>query len=113
MILFALRMTPYLIGCSHIQINPLHAYSTPQIIANAERIISLVRHIAPAYDSRRVCIKIPCTWEGLQACRVLQIKGIKTLATTLFTIEQAALAGQVGCTYSAPYVNELRAQFDW
>ncbi|KAL8736145.1 MAG: hypothetical protein Q9181_002510 [Wetmoreana brouardii] len=35
---------------------------------------------------------------------------IKTLATTLFTFEQGALAGQVGCQYIAPYVHELKVQ---
>lgn len=59
-----------------------------------------------------MCIKIPSTWEGLQACRILQSTGTTTLATTLFVIEQAALAGEVGCHYIAPYVNELRVHFD-
>ena len=59
-----------------------------------------------------MCIKIPSTWEGLKACRILQSSGTATLATTLFTIEQAALAGEVGCHYIAPYVNELRVHFD-
>ncbi|THV46031.1 hypothetical protein BGAL_0425g00080 [Botrytis galanthina] len=39
-------------------------------------------------------------------------EGIRTLATTLFSIEQAALAGEVQCTYVAPYVNELKVHFD-
>ena len=64
----------------------------------------------PADLSERICIKIPSTWEGLQACRILEKEGIFALATTLFTIEQAALAGEVGCRYVAPYVHELRAQ---
>jgi transaldolase len=64
------------------------------------------------FDVSRLCIKIPSTWEGLQACRTLEAEGISTLATTLFTIEQAALAGEVGCHYIAPYVNELRVHFD-
>ncbi|TGO86921.1 hypothetical protein BPOR_0266g00040 [Botrytis porri] len=55
---------------------------------------------------------IPSTWEGLQACKVLEREGIRTLATTLFSIEQAALAGEVQCTYVAPYVNELKVHFD-
>jgi transaldolase len=61
----------------------------------------------------KLCIKIPSSWEGLQACRALQQDhGIKTLATTLFTIEQAALAAEVGCHYIAPYVNELKVHFE-
>lgn len=59
-----------------------------------------------------MCIKIPSTWEGLQACRKLEAIGVTTLATTLFTLEQVAVAGEVKCHYIAPYVNELRVHFD-
>ena len=59
-----------------------------------------------------MCIKIPSTWEGLQACRVLEASGTKTLATTLFTLEQAALAAEAGCLYIAPYVNEIKVFVD-
>lgn len=60
----------------------------------------------------RLCVKVVATWEGLQACRELTTLGIHTLATTLFTMEQAILAGEVGCTYIAPFVHELKAFFD-
>lgn len=73
--------------------------------------MAIFKHLAPTYDSKRVCIKIPATWEGLQACRVLEKKGIATLATTMFCMEQAVLAEDVGCTYIAPYVNELKVHF--
>lgn len=75
-------------------------------------ILTHFRHVAPDFDTKRVCIKIPATWEGLQACRVLEEHGIATLATTMFCMEQAVLAARAGCTYIAPYVNELRVHFD-
>lgn len=75
-------------------------------------MVSLFRELGPQFDVSRICIKIPSTWEGLQACRMLEAEGIKTLATTLFTIEQAVLAGEAGCRYIAPYVNELRVHMD-
>lgn len=74
--------------------------------------MSHFKHLAPNYDTKRVCIKIPSTWEGMQACRELEKRGIATLATAMFCMEQAALAGEVGCTYIAPYVNELKVHFD-
>lgn len=112
MILLALQIVPYLTGRMHIQVNPFDTYSTDRTIAGAERLISLFKELGPGLEVSRVCIKIPSTWEGLQACRVLERKGIRTLATTLFTIEQAALAGEVGCRYIAPYVNELMVHID-
>lgn len=75
-------------------------------------IVSIAQNLAPDVDSKRICIKVPATWEGLQACRVLESKGIATLGTTMFCMEQAALAADANCTYIAPYVNELRVHFD-
>lgn len=68
--------------------------------------------LAPDLDPKRVCIKIPATWEGLQSCRILEDRGIATLATTMFCMEQAALAADVKCTYIAPYVNELKVHLE-
>jgi transaldolase len=74
--------------------------------------VAIVEALAPELGAKRICIKIPSSWEGLQACRELEAGGIATLATTLFCMEQATLAAHVGCTYIAPYVNELRVHFD-
>jgi transaldolase len=57
-------------------------------------------------------MKVAATFEGLQACRELSTNGIKTLATTVFTIEQAILAAEAGCTSISPFVHELKAGFD-
>ena len=60
----------------------------------------------------RLCVKVVSTWEGLQACKQLSTLGISTLATTLFTMEQAILAAEAECVYIAPFVHELKAFFD-
>ncbi|KAF5694544.1 transaldolase [Fusarium denticulatum] len=92
--------------------NPKLSYSTDGTISDAYRIVKIFKHLAPDFDEKRVCIKIPATWEGLQACRTLEMKGIATLATTMFCMEQAALAAEAQCTYIAPYVNELKVHFE-
>ncbi|KAH8193924.1 hypothetical protein TruAng_011912 [Truncatella angustata] len=112
MVKLALRIVPHLSGYSHIQTNPKYSYDIQKTIANARRIVQTFKDLNPSYDSKRVCIKIPSTWEGLQACRVLEAEGITTLATTMFCMEQAALASDAGCTYIAPYMNELRVHFE-
>lgn len=68
--------------------------------------------INPSFDTTRLVMKVPATWEGLQACRELKAIGIKTLATTVFAMEQAVLAGEVGCISISPFVHELKAFFD-
>ncbi|MCJ1258511.1 hypothetical protein MMC24_006344 [Lignoscripta atroalba] len=99
--------------------NPLLSYSTPKIIENGQRalpssasIARLCQRLEPNFDLSRLIIKVPSTWEGLQACRKLKSLGIKTLATTLFTMEQAILAAEVGCVSISPFVHELKIHFD-
>ncbi|KAF3017720.1 hypothetical protein E8E14_003063 [Neopestalotiopsis sp. 37M] len=112
MVKLALKIVPHLKGYSHIQTNPKYSYDTQKTIENARRIVQIFGDLEPSYDSKRICIKIPSTWEGLLACHTLESDGIATLATTMFCMEQAVLASKVGCTYIAPYINELRVHFD-
>lgn len=50
-------------------------------------------------------IKIPCTPEGLYACRHLSVaKGIRTNVTLIFSAAQAILAAKAGATYVSPFV---------
>jgi transaldolase len=72
----------------------------------------LFRLVSPQIDVSRVVMKVAATFEGLQACRELSTHGIKTLATTVFTMEQAILAAEAGCTSISPFVHELKAGFD-
>ncbi|OJZ90407.1 hypothetical protein ASPFODRAFT_126076 [Aspergillus luchuensis CBS 106.47] len=112
MISLSLRIAPHITGHIHIQTNPYYSYSTEKTIVNALRIVKLTHHLSPTHPQSRICIKIPSTWEGLKACQVLEQAGVRTLATTLFTMPQAILATEVGCTYIAPYVNQLRVHFE-
>ncbi|KAG5913676.1 hypothetical protein E4U53_004808, partial [Claviceps sorghi] len=97
--------------------NPKLSYSTEKTVRNARRIIDIFNLLAPAQATAgrtpKICIKIPATWEGLQACRILHDEdGAATLATTMFCMEQAVVAAAVKCTYIAPYVNELKVHFE-
>ncbi|GLA90728.1 hypothetical protein AtubIFM57143_000335 [Aspergillus tubingensis] len=112
MISLSLRIAPHITGHIHIQTNPYYSYSTEKTIVNALRIVNLTHQLSPTHPQSRICIKIPSTWEGLKACQVLEQAGVRTLATTLFTMPQAILAAEVGCTYIAPYVNQLRVHFE-
>jgi transaldolase len=128
MIKLQLLIVPNVTGYVHIQTNPKLSYSTDGTISDAHSklssssaitytygfsgIVNIFKALAPDFDTKRVCIKIPATWEGLQACRILEMKGIATLATTMFCMEQAALAAEAQCTYIAPYVNELKVHFE-
>jgi len=108
----SLLTAPYLTGRMHVQTNPYHSFSTKDMILNAQRLIQIFAHISPSTPKDKISIKIPSTWEGLQACRELEKEGIRTLATTLFCMPQVVVAGKAGCTYIAPYINRLIVHFD-
>ncbi|KAL1970896.1 hypothetical protein VTN77DRAFT_2730 [Rasamsonia byssochlamydoides] len=112
MVKLALKMVPNISGRVHVQTNPYYAYSTEKTVANAFRIFYFFKFFEPNFDVTQISIKIPSTWEGMMACRILEMAGIRTLATTLFTLTQAMLAAEVGCTYVAPYVNQLKVHFE-
>lgn len=112
MVMLSLEMRPSLTGKVHIEANPVYAYSTFRTVACGKRFLKLASTLDPSFTSENLSVKIASTFEGLIACKELQHAGIHTLATTLFTIEQAALAAEVGCSYIAPYVNELKVHFE-
>ena len=54
--------------------------------------------------SKNITIKVPCSVEGLKACKTLSDKGIPVNVTLIFSVEQAILAAKAGATYVSPFV---------
>lgn len=82
--------------------------STEVVADTAEEMIEQAQqyiHIGPA-----ITIKVPCTVEGLKACRALNREGIKTNVTLIFSAAQAVLAAKSGATYVSPFVGRLDDQ---
>ena len=52
-------------------------------------------------------IKVPCTPEGLQACKILSGEGIRVNVTLIFSQVQAILASKAGATYVSPFVGRV------
>ena len=57
--------------------------------------------------SPHVVVKIPMTWDGVRAVKVLSREGVKTNVTLVFSPNQALLAGLVGATYASPFLGRL------
>ena len=66
-----------------------------EMIEQADEFVT----ISPA-----ITIKLPCTVEGLKACRVLSKVGVKTNVTLVFSVSQAILAAKAGATYISPFI---------
>jgi transaldolase len=54
-----------------------------------------------------VAIKVPLTWDGLKACRVLAQSGLKVNVTLCFNANQALLAAKAGAAFISPFIGRL------
>jgi transaldolase len=85
------------------------SFDTAATVARAERIVALYR--AEDIDTeKRLLIKIAATWEGIEAARQLEQKGIHTNLTLLFSFAQAVACGAAGVQLISPFVGRI---YDW
>ena len=84
------------------------SFDTAATVARAERIIDLYQ--AEGLDTARVLIKIASTWEGIEAARQLESRGIRTNLTLLFSFCQAVACGQAKVQLISPFVGRI---YDW
>ncbi|KAM0788622.1 hypothetical protein ACM66B_001741 [Microbotryomycetes sp. NB124-2] len=96
-------------GLVHAQTSVAAANSTSQTLAHGLALVDLFEQ--SGIPKSRICLKVPATVAGLQACAELENKGINTLATIVFTVEQALAGASAGCRYVAAYVNPLHVHF--
>ncbi len=54
-----------------------------------------------------VCVKLPCTVDGLKVCKALSSEGISTNLTLCFSPTQALIAAKCGATYVSPFIGRL------
>ena len=52
-------------------------------------------------------IKLPCTVEGIKACKTLSYMGLRVNMTLVFSVSQAILCALAGATYVSPFVGRL------
>ena len=84
------------------------SFDTGASVARAERLIELYQ--AEGVDTARVLIKVAATWEGIEAARLLEAKGIHTNLTLLFSFAQAVACGQAKVQLISPFVGRI---YDW
>jgi len=72
---------------------------------DAEGMIKEGREIAAIH--KNMVVKLPTTIEGLKACKVLSMEGIKTNLTLVFNVPQALMAARAGATYVSPFIGRL------
>ena len=72
------------------------------MLEEAERLINKFHDV--------VTIKVPCTREGLIACKELSDRGIRVNVTLIFSASQAILSAKAGAKYISPFVGRVDDQ---
>ena len=82
--------------------------SAETVALDAEGMIAEGRELAKIADN--IAIKVPLTWAGLKACKVLSDEGRMVNVTLCFSANQALLAAKAGATFISPFVGRLDDQ---
>ena len=77
-----------------------------EVVGNAKEMYSEGKRLSKKFGD--CCtIKVPCTPDGLLACRNLSREVIKVNVTLIFSQVQAILAAKAGATYVSPFVGRV------
>ena len=75
------------------------------VALDAETMISEGRKLAAIAPN--IAVKVPLTWDGLKACKVLSGEGKMVNVTLCFSVNQALIAAKAGATFISPFVGRL------
>ena len=77
-----------------------------EVIGSAENMISEGLRLHKKFG-KVATIKVPCTVDGLLACKELAENNIKVNVTLIFSQAQAILAAKAGAAYVSPFVGRV------
>ncbi|MGX9357039.1 fructose-6-phosphate aldolase [Roseobacteraceae bacterium S113] len=79
--------------------------SAEVVAVEAEAMIAEGRKLVQIADN--IAVKVPLTWDGLKACKVLSGEGHMVNVTLCFSANQALLAAKAGATFISPFIGRL------
>ena len=77
-----------------------------EVVGDSDEMIQEGLRLAEKFKYQAT-IKVPCTPDGLIACRELSRNCIKVNVTLIFSPSQAILAAKAGATYVSPFVGRV------
>ena len=77
-----------------------------EVIGNAENMISEGKRLHRKFG-KMTTVKVPCTVDGLIACKELSKENIRVNVTLIFSPSQAILAAKAGAAYISPFVGRV------
>jgi len=79
--------------------------SAEVVALKADEMIAEGRKLAEIAPN--ITVKVPLTWDGLKACKVLSGEGKMVNVTLCFSVNQALLAAKAGATFISPFIGRL------
>jgi len=79
--------------------------SAEVVATEADDMIAEGRKLAKIAEN--IAVKVPLTWAGLKACKVLTEEGRMVNVTLCFSANQALLAAKAGATFISPFIGRL------
>lgn len=79
--------------------------SAEVVALEADAMIAEGRKLAEIAEN--ITVKLPLTWDGLKACKVLSGEGKMVNVTLCFSANQALLAAKAGATFISPFIGRL------
>lgn len=79
--------------------------SAEVVALEADAMIAEGRKLAEIAPN--ITVKLPLTWDGLKACKVLTGEGKMVNVTLCFSANQALLAAKAGATFISPFLGRL------
>ena len=77
-----------------------------EVVGDADEMIEEGKKLAVTFG--KCCtVKVPCSVDGLRACKELSNDGIKVNVTLIFSQSQAILASKAGAKYVSPFVGRV------
>lgn len=107
-VLIGTEITKIVPGYISTEVDARFSFDTQATLKKAYRLIELYE--AQGINKDRVLIKIASTWEGIQAARELEKKGIRCNLTLLFGFAQAQACADAGAYLISPFVGRI---LDW
>ncbi|QCW22963.1 transaldolase-like protein [Synechococcus phage S-B05] len=80
-----------------------------EVMGDAQEMLREGERLSEKFGSVAT-IKVPCTRDGLLACKELSKNGIRVNVTLIFCASQAVLAAKAGAAYVSPFVGRLDDQ---
>ena len=79
--------------------------SAEVVATKADAMIDEGRKLAEIAPN--ITVKVPLTWDGLKACKVLSDEGKMVNVPLCFSANQALLAAKAGATFISPFIGRL------